>query len=674
MRLLNLEISSSEIESLKIEFSEDLNIISIQDMELFNVFKQIPELGIYKLEYDKTDYITKNISCKINFSPDTPVNKNRLNSASGIPTDADLETSIDHLKIDEISDSLKSRKICNYADFMTSSYYYPVLIHKDEDPVFLNKRLKTLLINNEIHNIGFPYFENREILLQNQEKVLTDINREKQLLELKKMKKVKLQKEIHLTDRIVHKLEKRKESINKYKMSLDEINMQIDNRNKLSSKINNLKKDLIELREIKEKITSVEKVLKEKFSHFSGKGNDQIPDLEQIQESFNAFRDINEKLDKYNLKKKNYKGWIIKIIVSMIIFSFTAFLFLLFTSTASYTLGMTAGVAAAIAGLTSLLYYFKFRNIQPAELLEQKKKMENDLIDLFKKNSFSVDDYKTGELYEILFQYFEDFINYRDITYELMDLKKKIANSTTLIEKEKKLGQINDEIESIDNSIRVAIENLDLSIHPRPELNSISRTVHDIDELFDENNAEINEKKSLIEKFEAEIEEFDKQENSSSSVELKLEETLKQIDMCCERIEHIKFLNTVFEETTEEWSREKLMKLSRLTYEKFLKLTGDSFIKDDIENAINILILENGNLKNEHKEIKKYISFSIKAAFSEMLSGDYIPPFFLIDPFSSDNEFAENMKKLLPEFFNGRQVVLIVPGDAPDIKGNLITL
>ena len=61
-------------------------------------------------------------------------------------------------------------------------------------------------------------------------------------------------------------------------------------RNKLSSKINNLKKDLIELREIKEKISDIEKTLQEKFSHFSEKGNDQIPDLEQIQEYLQFFQ------------------------------------------------------------------------------------------------------------------------------------------------------------------------------------------------------------------------------------------------------------------------------------------------------------------------------------------------------------------------------------------------
>lgn len=674
MQFLNLELSSSDIESLKIEFSDGINIISVQDKELFNVFKHIPELGIYKSESDASDHTAKNISCRINFLPGLQSIRSKTGYRNGLPEAGDLETFYGISKTDVNPDLPENRGICTYADFVVSSYYYPELVRNNNDPVFENKKLKTLFINNEVYHAGFSYFENRELLLQNQEKELTDINREKQLLELKKMKKVKLKKEIHITERIVQKLEKRKESINEYKVSLDEIISQIEKRNRTSSKINNLKKDLIELREIKEKISSVEKTLKEKFSHFYGKGNDQIPDLEQIQVLFNSFRDINEKLDKFSLKKKNYTGWVIKIIASMVIFSFTALFFLLFTSTASYILGLTAGIAAAAAGVTSLLYYFRFRNIQPLELFEQKMKMESDLVDLLKRNSFSVDDYKTGELYEILFQYFEDFINYRDINYELMELRKKIASSQSLAEKEKKLEQVSEEIENIDNGINKSIENLDQSIHPRPELNSMTRTIHDIDELLEENENEINEKKMLISKFEAEIEEYDRLENSSSSVELKLEEVLKRIDICRERMEHIKFLNGIFDETADAWSRRKLEDLSRITLEKFLKITGNSFNKDEIADIINGVILENNHIKNENKEMKKYLSFSIRAALSEILVKENIPPVFLIDPFTSDNEFADNMKKLLPEFFQGRQVVLIVPGNPPDIKGNLINL
>jgi len=675
LRFLNLKLSSPDISDIKIVFSEGLNIISISDKELFTLFKHIPIAGMYGIDQSEIKSAFKKISCTINVSTASGQEICFINESDNFIV-KEYDASGERLQIDEeeIQKPDKYGNICTLDDFMISSCFFPEQIQKNIDPVFEREKLKSLFVTNEISRLNISFFKYRETLMQEKEKELIDLGRDKQLLELKKIKKEKLLKEINISERSIQKLEKRKESINRYKSTLNEIISKNESRNKLSSKINNIKKDLIELREIKEKINSVENTLQKKFSHFSEKGNDQLPDLEQIQESFNSFRDINEQLDKFFLSKKNYTGWALKIIASMIIFSLIAFIFMLFSSSASFVLGITSGVAAAGAGIIGLLYQLKIRKLHPSELFEQKKKLENNLIDLLKKNNVSVDDCRTGELYEILFQYFEDFINYRDIRYELLELKKKLSNSSSLIEKEKKLERLIDEIENFDKEINETINNLDLSIHPRPEQDDISRAIHNIDELLEENETEINDKKTLIAKFEEEIEEYDKIENSSLSAELKFDEILKQIDECRERIEHIKFLDDVFEEAAESWVIQKLEELLKITVEKFLKLTDNSFIKEDITDSINSLLLNSTKLKSEHRRLKKYISFSIKAALSELLDRENLPPVFIIDPFTPDNEFADNMKKLLPELFPERQVIVIIQGKEPELKGNLINL
>jgi len=676
LRFLNLKLSTPDNNDLKIDFREGLNIISIPDKELLNIIKQVPFFGMYGTDHERIDSALKNISCTLTaLSAESDGEIIFINSdGEFLIKESDPSGGCSANEDDEKSNRGNKLNICTVDDFAASSFYSPEQIQKNSDPVFDTEKIKSLLINNEIFRLKFPFFQIRETLIKEKEKELTDMNRDRQLLELKKMKKEKLLKEINLLDRNVNKIEKRRESILKYKTTLNEIITTIETRDKQSSKINNLKKDLIELREIKEKITSVENTLRERFSHFSEQGNEQLPDLEQIQESFNSFRDINELIDKFSLNKKRYSVWALKIIASMIIFSLTAFIFMIFTSSASFILGLTSALAAGAAGLSGLIYHFKIMKFYPADLFEKKKQMENSLIDLLKKNHFSVDGCKTGELYEILFQYFEDFINYRDISYELTELKKKISNSSSLIEKENKMKQLTDEIEDINRIINNHIDDLDLSIHPRPEHDGITRTIHDIDELLEENGVEINEKKSLIVKFEEEIEEYDKTETSSLSAELKLEEVLTRISECKEKITHIKFLNTIFNDSADIWSTEKLTELSELTMKKFSLLTDGSFIQEDIAETVNNLIVHAGKIKSEHKGLKKYLSFSIKAALSELLFIEDLPPVFIIDPFTPDNEFADNMKKLLPEFFSGRQVVLIIPGNEPDIKGNLITL
>ncbi len=674
MRFLNLKLSSPETGDLKIEFTGGLNILSIADERIFSLITQIPFAGIYGKEKD-TNYTHDNISCAINASSSSLYGGNIcFTLEKGYFTCEEYDTSGVCRNNNGGTEKAEYSSAYTPDDFLTSSFFSIGQIQKQSDPVFDREKVRSLLVNNELCGLNFPFFRNRENNMLQLNKELTSLGREKQLLELKKMKKEKLLKEVNLSERGIQKLSKRKESILKYKADLNEILSRIEERNKFSSRINNLKKDLIELREIKEKIDSVEKNLKEKFSHFSEKGNEQVPDLEQIQQSFNSFRDINEQLDKFSLKKIFYSGWALRIIASLIIFSIIAFLFMIFTFSGSYILGLTSAGAAVSAGITALIYFQKIKKLYPAEMLEQKKNMENSLIELLKKNHFSVDNCKTGELYEILFQYFEDFINYRDISYELSDLKKKTSNSPSLTEKEKKLKQFIGEIENINNSINELIENLELSIHPKPETGSIDKTIHEIDELFEENENEIKEKQSLIIKFNEEIEQYDKTENSELSLDLKLNDILTQINKCSENIEHIKFLNSVFIESAGIWSVNRLEELSRKTLNQFSELTGNTFIREDIAETINTILLTSGVIKNEHKGLKKYIAFSLKAALSEMLVNEDLPPVLFIDPFTTDNEFAENMKKLLPDLFHERQVVIIIPGNEPDLKGNLITL
>lgn len=675
MRFLNLKLSSPDISDIKIEFSDNINIISIPDKKLYNLFTQLPAAAMYGKNYEGAVVDLKDISYTIN-----AVSNEHLRASHFIFNDKDHIKNESDISIKKINGDTsnntqeKATEVVSYTDFITSSVYYPELFQKNEDPVFNKQNIQSILVNDEIYRQNFPYFHNRETLLQKKEKELTNLNRDKQLLELKKMKKEKLLKEIQISERGINKLEKRSDSILNYRTTLDEIVTKIEFKNKILLKINNLKKDLIELRELKEKITNVEKILREKFAHFSEKGNEQIPDLEKIQESFNFFRDINEQLDKFFLTKKRYSGWTLKIAASMLIFSIIALVFILFTSTASIILERVSLIAACAAGITGLLYLFKIRTLQPSDLFEQKKKMETALIDLLRKNNFAVDDFKTGELYEILFQYFEDFINYRDISYELIELKKRISNSASMIEKEKKLELLSEEIRNIDIFINDTLYNLDHSIHPVPDQDGIARAIHDINELHEETMIEINEKKLLIKKFEEEIEEYDKTENSSLSIEVKLEQLLIQIDECREKIINIKFLDDVFKNASDLWSAGKMQELSSITLKKFLQLTDNSFIKEDIANTINNIIVNSDKIKSEHKGLKKYIIFSIKAALSELLSSDILPPLFIFDPFTSDNEFADNMKKLLPDLFPKRQVVVIIPGNEPDLIGNLITL
>ncbi|MCL1865488.1 MAG: hypothetical protein FWF73_06735 [Spirochaetes bacterium] len=682
MRFLNLEMTSPNIDDVKIEFSEGVNVISISDEKLFNLFKYFPIAGLYGSQQKELSQDAKEISSTINILSSTLGREMSFVNNNGEVVIKEPEHPDDKIfkkENNQYNNQYEEdfKNIYTIENFIISSYYSTDLEFNNIDPVFEKDKIKELLIKSEIGRLKFPYFMRREKLLSSKERELVDLEKEKQLLELKKIKKEKILKEIQASEKDISKLEKRRDSILNYKKTLNEIIEQINKKDNISSKINNLKKDIIELKYIKEKIASAEDIISERFSHFSKKNGEQLPDLELIQQSFNSFRDINEQIDNLSIRKKRYAAWAIKIMSSLAIFSLIALMFLLFTLSASpayLILTFISSISAGAAVLAALVYYFKAKRLNPAELLDEKDKLENTLIDIFKKNDFPVDDYKTAELYEILFQYFDDFITFRDINNELTSLRKKKSNTTDLTGKEKELEQFISEMKELDKVIVKTINSLDMSINPLPAQEDITRTVHDIDELLEENKTEINKKSSLIEKFQEEIDAYIRDEKDLLSSDMILEEAVKHINNLTEEIKHIKFLDGIFNEAIEKWSKDKLEKLSYTVIEKIIKITDNSYTKEKLSDIIKNILMNYGEPKEEYMELKPYISFAIKSALSEQLNLTPLPPVFLIDPFIPDNEFSMNMKKLLPEFFPNRQVVVIINNIDQNINGNLITL
>jgi len=675
LRFLNLHLKSPDTENLNIEFTEGLNIISITDSGLFDFFKKIPFLSLYGSYPDEITSSSDNILYAINLSVSTSESEVCFINDKGIFSVRENNGSGDNpsdnmgnVKNIELNDNFTVQ------DFILSCFFDTELIEKKNDPVFEKETIKSFFLKNETVKYGSSFFSGVGIFLKEKEKELTGLNREKQLLELKKMKREKLLREIQLSEKELKKLESKRESILKYKSLLNELKQKTEDKNRLSVRINNLKKNLVELREFQEKSDAMVKKLSERFPYFFDKGFDQLPDLGKIQESFNKYRDLNEQIDIFFVKKKRFTEIFIKIIQASAIFSLISALVILFKPVIFPVLAIISGFSAAMALLLFTVYYFKIREFRPVRLFEQKKQMEDDLIEILKKNNFKVEDCRTGEIYELLFQYFNDFISYRDINSEVVELKKKIPDSLTCNGKEKKLDNLIHSFEEAEQQVQTILENLDESIHIRPEPDDLTEIFIDIDDLLEDNGKEIVQKKDLIVKFEAEITEYDKIENSFLSVENELKSIINKIEECRNFIDHINFLIKVLNETTEKWTLQKIQSLSDISVQKFIKITGGVLSENEVSDKFNTILCKQGIINNEQTGFLQSFSLSVKAALSEMLRDSDLPPFFVVGTCLDENDFAGNLKNLLLELFPGRQVILIVPGNDVNFEGNLITI
>jgi hypothetical protein len=667
-------VRSPETESLDINFSEGLNIISTANRAHLEFYKKIPFQAMYGLNHEDNLY-TDCIPCFIDLAVLINGREVHFINDEGVLSIREKEIEGD-LSVENLTD-IKNFRIQNTftdEDFILSSMFDPELILKKHDPVFSRDKLKSFFVKKETEIYNSSFFSNPHGILKDKEKELTDLNRNKQLLELKKMKREKLRKEINISEKELFRLEKKREAVLKYKSLLHEIKKKAEEKNRLSAKINNYKKNLIEIRDIQERSDSIATKLSERFPYFFEKGFDQLPDLHLIQESFNKYRDLNEQIDIFFVKKKRFTGLFIRIIQAIAIFSLVSAFFILLRPLMFAALPIISAGLAITALFLAAVYFFKVREFRPIRLIENKKQIENELIEILKKNQFIVDDCINGEIYELLFQYFNDFISYRDFNSELVELKKKLPGSSVCDEKEKKLDSLIDNAEETEKQIKIMIENLDESIYSRPEIPDINDALADIEELIEDNGKEIFRQKQLIEKFETEIAEYDKIENSGLSVGKALADINQRIDECMNFIDHMNFLIRVFNSASDEWFSQEIETLCRISALNYQKLSCTDSEDDQTSDKIKNIFFTPSAFENEDADFLHKLSLSVKVAISQMLKDGYLPPLIIIDPCLNKNEFASSLNNLLLELLPQRQVIIILPGENVKFEGNLITI
>jgi hypothetical protein len=329
-------------------------------------------------------------------------------------------------------------------DFILYSFFNPVEVESGIDPVLKSTGLKRFLINREQDIDKSGKMHRLDEVITEKEKEINTLKKNRELLELKKRKKDKLVKELSSTDREVTSLRRKRESYTVYKNTLNDILDLIHEEARLSSKIVNLKKDIIEIRELSAKRDALENEISERFPQFTRGMIERLPDLDRLQAEFNTIRDINEEMEKFNSTKKQKISLALKGITGSLLFAFFSMIFIFIKSIPLNTItGLLLGVLSLILVLlsaaTGYYLYILVKKNYPEELLNRKTGVESGLLEIFTNENFPEKNFGTGELYEYLFQYFEDFLSFRDLQNELSVIKKGSGSRISIEEREEKL-------------------------------------------------------------------------------------------------------------------------------------------------------------------------------------------------------------------------------------------
>jgi biotin operon repressor len=278
---------------------------------------------------------------------------------------------------------------------------------------------------------------------------------------------------------------------------------------------------------------------------------ERLPDLDRLQAEYNTIRDINEEMEKFNSTKKQKISLALKGITGSLLFAFFSMIFIFIKSIPLNTItGLLLGVLSLILVLlsaaTGYYLYILVKKNYPEELLNRKAGAESGLLEIFTNENFPEKNFGTGELYEYLFQYFEDFLSFRDLQNELSVIKKGSGSRISIEEREEKLQSLSDNKENIRQEIEDKLKSLDINIHPVPERENIKNLVSEIDEMIEEILLEEKHKETIAKKIESESKQYKSGEKSQETIDASISEIDTAIEKLKKDITDINFMNKVY--------------------------------------------------------------------------------------------------------------------------------
>lgn len=504
----------------------------------------------------------------------------------------------------------------------------------------------------------------------NCERKIKDIEKQKQIFEMKDLRITRLQKE---RERVYDETRDLKDELFENKLRKT-ILLRIVEQYK---KIEKLSLDKAELkRKIeaeKEKINLAHNLaaeIKKQFPQFSNFNETNINNLNRIEEAYREVRDAYEAIEDFHLrskeKKKRFQKAILGINVFSIILAVTFYIVNKYAfplpAIVDYNLFFFGGIlifSSVISIILSIYILVSAGSKELSGLLGKKVDIKRKLKSILDENNISLQEYKLEVVYEFLVQYFEEYGEYSMKISDLLKMQKSLKDGEFIKHIEEDLRTLEKEEEAIKDEI-----NMDAV---QAGLDGETLTIENINILINEINQKINpsiekikDNENIILQVKAEIEEsHDLREeiNALSNEKKKEESVLKGLNAYKSSL---LFIMELFQEAIEKRKEKITGKLIQSANDKFQYITNKQYT-DSVNNEI-IRDLLTGRLEDKvlKPPVVHLLLLSIKIAITFLLFDFHINlPLIIDEPFQHmDDARINRFREIINEISRSRQVII----------------
>ncbi|MBP7734551.1 MAG: AAA family ATPase [Spirochaetes bacterium] len=508
-----------------------------------------------------------------------------------------------------------------------------------------------------------------------------DLEKKIQIMDISGSRHDKLRREKNTIQSEVDELNNSLNSLNSQREILNKIIENLHKVEELKDEFEGIKDEIQKEQQKIESMTEMKTELDAMFPQFSGIDINDSTNLDRLQEVFNDVRNLNEKIDNFFFRKERKRRRLKKtaVVVSAVALSALAGILIKNGGNPAKDLYLLIAIlgAAVIANAAIAISMLVFRNDKELEKLEEEKKQFKERITvLMEKSKVLLEDYKLTEIYELLLQYFEDYVNYTERKKDLAMIKSSLKEEEYMVKIQKKLDELKREEEIIKNEIHNSIDTLNIVDDIENETSKIEDLIRNIGTELAIIKEKIETKERILQQIDSE---FLQASGNSGAMNALIEEknaidrTLKKWKVNRNSMEFITRMLTRAVERSEE---KQLRKLLDGTLEKFNHLTGNQYITKIDDAAVLQMITENKMIEEMTPPVIHALLLSIKCTLSDFLiNEDTALPLLIDEPFQfMDDDRCNRFRDLVSYISNRRQVIIFTHQSDKRNWGNFVEL
>jgi len=508
-----------------------------------------------------------------------------------------------------------------------------------------------------------------------------DLEKKIQIMDIRDSRHDKLRREKNTLQREVDELNSSLNSLNSQKEILNKIIENLHKVEELKEEFEDIKDEIQSEQQKIKSMADMKTELDTMFPQFSEIDIADSTNLDRLQEVFNDIRNLNERIDNFYFRRELKARRLKRAAVAVSAGAFAALATVLIKNGFSFfkdlylLIGIiaVACVAYAVIGAATLLTR-RDRDLQKLE--EEKKRFKERIMALMEKSKVVLEDYKLTEIYELLLQYFEDYVNYTERKKDLAMIKSSLKEEEYMVRIQKKLDELKKEEEIIKDEIHTSIDTLNI-------VDDIENETSKIEELIRNIGTEAGLIKEKIETKERILQQIDNeflQASGNSGAMNALIEERNSIGRILKKWKSnrnsMDFITRMMTRAVERSEEKQLRKLLDGTLEKFNHLTGNQYITKIDDAAVLQMITENSVSDEMTPPVVHALILSLKFTLSDfIINGSATIPLLIDEPFQfMDDERCNRFRDLVSYVSNRRQVIIFTHQSDKRNWGNFVEL